>query len=362
MSAEYVAKEIILIDWQQKIGQTLGDIAKKIYMRKPFEATGPLIDALDGVVFEAHNTNPKGQTKEPNELIEALIVKIERRVEDSRDGKVRGISSGFSLLDAKMQGFCPNRYYVIAARTSIGKTTLAINLMRSAIKAGKACLYFTVEMTDDEIAEKYLARDAGVDSNQIQNGALNNDEYDFVFASMKEFASLQGRVNNVFCRSFEKLEAETKRLHKQGKVGMVIIDYLQQISIESKQFSSRHAELTEISARLKLMAQTLEIPVVVLAQVNRQAMATSSASEDGPQLHQIKDCGSIEQDADVVIFLHRDSDNNYFLMVAKNRYGEIGRIHIEADLRTSCFREASNGLEPVRTRKTKADRGQPYAD
>lgn len=244
------------------------------------------------------------------------------------DDPVIGIPSGLEDLDVVIGGFQRKRLIVIAARPGIGKTSLAVNVMRNALGLGRKVGFFSFEMTDTEILCRVLAQEARVNSQSIENGTIR-----FNMQAMDKYAKAAGIVNGYiknmyfdeFSRDIVSLKAKSKSWQLKHGVDMICIDYLQLMSIP--QTGNVSESIGYVTQNLKHLAKELNIPIILLSQLNRD-----SAREDRePQLHDLRSSGSIEQDANQAIFIHAKKGDppEYWLLVKKNRHGHKRDIRVE---------------------------------
>jgi len=245
--------------------------------------------------------------------------------------RIKGISTGMPLLDSKTSGFCGGSVYTVAARTGVGKTTLACNFAITAAKQGKRVAFFTIEMTSKELTEKMISRIAEVPVLKIENTALNDIELDRMVRAGDIFHSMSIDIYDIQ-RDFSKLQASLSALSATDAVDMVVIDYVQLLKQPGNNFKARNYELGDITAELKSMAKSMGVPFVVLAQLGRTVDTIDGLRR--PMLSDLKDSASIEMDSNNVFFIHEEN-NNYELIIAKNRKGQKGSIPLKVDMRTN---------------------------
>jgi replicative DNA helicase len=335
-SFSHWANELKTISFQKYFGQEIHKIGLKIFNRKPFEKIDDLKKEFEGISSRFFASEQIATTQSACELLIDYTQVLETRMENFKNGNPRGLKTGFKKIDAHVQGFCPGRLYVIAARPSIGKTTFAINLLENFIKQQRVVAFFSGEMSNIEIIEKLLSCEARIDSSLLMNGALSNDQASDIMSCAIEIAKSKTFFNSRFGRSIEVIQAEARQLKKSHELDAIVVDYLQLMQCATKKFTNRYAEVSYISGVLKMLALDLDIPVITLAQINRDA------ANSMPQLHHIKDSGSIEQDADVVMMLHEeniDEKKRNWLIVAKNRFGKKGSIELTVDFALNKFFE-----------------------
>jgi replicative DNA helicase len=346
---EYYARELIAANWQLEAPVKLSRLATAILNRKPFEPMTALVaDAHAALRALAEQASPdRMATHEPVELARQFIDEFEKAVITKRDGRSIGITTGLRDLDECFGGWMPSTFNVLGARTSMGKTTLGINFAYAAAEAGKHVVYFTVEMRATRILGKILSRIGRVNGSRIATGEVSDEEIDRLHHALAVYNSSGLGINDRAGRTIEAVESEAWRMHRQKKLDFLIIDYVQQLRCEGKRFQSRHAELGEITARLQDLSHRLEIPVLVLAQLNRQA--ENLGDDRPPNKAHLKDSGSIEQDADVILLIHRDRKDDptsrTWVIVDKNRDGKLGPIQVDVDFRYNLFSDFSDGRQ-----------------
>lgn len=261
---------------------------------------------------------------------------------DRIDAKARGdltgtgIPSGFVDLDNLTAGLHNNELVIIAARPSVGKTAFALNLIRHVVVEEKLPAFFvSLEMAKVELAERLLCCQSRVDAHKVRKGQLASDDIQKLIAAQD---SLRGNARDGFVKLFIddapqqtmlRIAANARRLKLRHGLRLVVIDYLQLIKPESRK-DPRQEQVAQISRRLKFLARELQIPVIALAQVNR---GSEDRQDHTPRLSDLRESGSIEQDADTVMMLHRPArfdksqdDNVLEIHLAKQRNGPVGQI------------------------------------
>ena len=234
-------------------------------------------------------------------------------------------SSDYSLytgiydLDSMICGLHKQELTIIGARPGVGKTTLALQIAEKIARNNKNVLFVSLEMSDNQLIQKMIARTGNVKSYRMRMGTIEDEDWTKISNAIGKLSDLKFNTNSKI-RTIQKLELEARKLKNRGKLDLLIIDYIQLLKSKDK-FNSREQEVADISRRLKLMSLELDIPVVALCQLNR------NASNNEPNLSDLRESGSLEQDADNVIFLHQEN-NIITLKVAKQRAGEIGKIAV----------------------------------
>jgi replicative DNA helicase len=266
-----------------------------------------------------------------SDSIEAAIREIETA--QQRGGELTGIPTGFTDLDAFTHVLHPGQLIIVAARPAVGKSTFALDLARAAaIKHNKATIFFSLEMGRAEIAMRMLSAESSIYLQSMRKGNVSE-------ADWTRLAAVRGKINDAPLyiddspnMSLVEIRAKCRRLAQQVDLKMVVIDYIQLMS-SGKKVESRQQEVSEFSRALKLLAKELGIPVIALSQLNRQA---EQAKDKRPELSHLRESGSLEQDADVVVLLHREGiferdhprAGEADLILAKQRNGPTGTVTV----------------------------------
>ena len=248
---------------------------------------------------------------------------------------VTGVPSGFKDLDSLTAGFQNGDLIILAARPSMGKTALALNIARyAAVEMGIPVAVFSLEMSEEQLAERLLSAEARVDASRLRSGFISRDYWIKLNNAAEILASAPIFIDDSTNVSAWDIRARSRRLKKQECVGLVVIDYLQ--LIKSRQSAERRdLEISEISRSLKGMAKELKIPVIALSQLNRML---EKRGDKRPILSDLRESGALEQDADLVLFIYRDEIYNQEnlmpnasiaeITLAKQRNGPIGNLKL----------------------------------
>ena len=251
----------------------------------------------------------------------------------SRDGGMTGVPTGFADLDALTNGLHPGQMVVIAARPAVGKSTLALDFARSAaIKAGLSTAFFSLEMGRNEITMRLLSAEAKVSLHTMRTGQMSDDDWTRLARRMSEVADAPLFIDDSPNMSMMEIRAKCRRLKQRHDLRLVIIDYLQLMS-SPKRVENRQQEVSEMSRSLKLLAKEIDVPVIALSQLNR---GPEQRTDKKPLLSDLRESGSIEQDSDVVILLHREDlyeresprAGEADLIVAKHRNGPTTTVTV----------------------------------
>lgn len=250
----------------------------------------------------------------------------------------RGTPTGFAGLDNLLAGFQKSDLIILAARPSMGKTTLALDIARNAALQSKASVgIFSLEMSDQQLVDRMLAAEAGVDSWKLRTGKLSSDqEFEAVQSAMARLSEAPIHIDDQPGNNILKMRSSARRLKNEHGLDLLIVDYLQLMSPTSSRASdSMVQQVTEISRSLKILARELDVPVLALSQLSRAVEQRGGK----PRLSDLRDSGSIEQDADVVMFIHRedkinkesDRPNIAEILIEKHRNGPVGYTELYFD-------------------------------
>lgn len=302
---------------------------KKIIASKEDESLDPLIFEVNQIAISMRDriAIDKRSTMFTGDLLDSTLLRLEKRIIDKVNGVTRGISTGIEKLDECTGGLIGGRFYLIAARTSVGKTTFATFLALNAAKQEKNVLIFSNEMDAEDLVEKFISRISSVNSKKIQTGDLSDDEQNRIFGAVKSLNNYKIGINQHYGWNLETLESEIYRCHASNKCDIVFVDYTQQVAVSK--LRTKVEIVSEVATRLKKISRDLNIAVVGLAQINRDTEKFGQKPVI-PGLANLKDSGALEQDADVVMILHKDdiAQSETVLRLAKNRMGETGIINL----------------------------------
>jgi replicative DNA helicase len=289
-----------------------------------------LIERAEAVLFKIGHD---GGTSEMRSLEAILHDEIDKLEELSKtDVGLTGTPSGFTDLDALTGGFQPGNLIVLAARPSMGKSAAATNIAEyAAVEAGVPVALFSLEMSETELAHRFLASQARVSSDDLRKGRVRAEKWPKVLQAVEKLARAPIFVDDSSDMSVLELRAKSRRLAARHGLGLVVVDYLQLMRPEGRPDSSRVEQIGQISRGLKILARELEVPVIAVSQLSR---AVESRNPPVPMLSDLRESGSIEQDADVVMFIYRDEYYNKEserlgeadVIVAKHRNGPIGDV------------------------------------
>lgn len=262
---------------------------------------------------------------------------------------IRGVPTGFPSIDNILAGLQKSDLIILAARPSMGKTTFALDLARNAaVQYKKSVGIFSLEMSAQQLVDRMLASEAGVDSWKLRTGKLKSDqEFEAVQAAMARLSEASIHIDDQPGTNILKMRSSARRLHHEHGLDLLIVDYLQLMSpTASKSSDSMVQQVTEISRSLKILARELDVPVLALSQLSRAVEQRGGK----PRLSDLRDSGSIEQDADVVMFIHRedkinkesDRPNIAEILVEKHRNGPVGSAELYFDAKHVRFLSLDN--------------------
>jgi replicative DNA helicase len=297
----------------------IGEEMVNLAYDSPIEAApGLQIEDAEQRLFELAETGKYGSGFEAfnSALTEAIDMAANAH---RRDGGLSGIATGFKNLDIKMGGLQPSDLLIIAGRPSMGKTALATNIAFHVARAyksetrpdgteevvdGAVVGFFSLEMSAEQLATRIIAEQSEIPSEHIRRGKIDKDQFDRIVEVSQKLQSLPLYIDQTGGITVAQLAARARRLKRQKNLGLIIVDYLQLLSGSNRRSSdNRVQEITEITTRLKALAKELHVPIIALSQLSRQV---EQREDKRPQLADLRESGSIEQDADVVMFVYRE--------------------------------------------------------
>ena len=294
-----------------------------------------LVGAAERELFEVSDKVVRSEYVPMDELLADALERI-AELHKNR-GALRGLKTGFRDIDKKTAGFQKGDLIIIGARPAMGKTTFAQNLAYNIASINKkGVLFFSMEMARNEIVDRMISDVSGVDNWKMRTGNLSDEEFQQIGDAMEEMDEIPIFIDDTSSMTIVELRNKARRAMHDHDIGIVIVDYLQLIQGSDRYKGNRVQEVTEISRGLKILARELEIPVVALAQLSR---SVTGRDDPRPVLSDLRESGSIEQDADLVMFLHRpdyyrQNDDDYEethiteLIIAKHRHGGVGKIKL----------------------------------
>jgi replicative DNA helicase len=292
------------------------------------------IDRSEQIVFEVGRRQQRGEFQPITKLLRGAFEQIDRLFHSR--GERTGVTSGFRDIDEYTAGFQPGSFVIIAARPSMGKTSIALSMaLAAAREEDRPIAVFSLEMTNDEIVSRLLSAEARINAQNLRRGAIKDHEWERISDGMNALSQLPLYIDDSGTLSVTEVRSRCRRLKSAEGLSGVFIDYLQLLRPSaSSRTQNRNDELAEICRMLKATAKDLQIPIVALAQLNR---AVETRNDKRPVLSDLRDSGAIEQEADIVAFLYRDAyynpesaadpDMTEFI-IAKQRNGPIGTVRL----------------------------------
>jgi len=316
------------------------DIQERAYQpngAKPAE----LLDAIQAEILGIGAQSGK----EPAHIGEAMLELVDAMdALQQQDGELVGVSTGFPRIDSMLSGLNRSDMIIIAARPSMGKTTLALNFAENVSRDGGNVMFFSLEMSKQQIAQKLTSSVGHVDFQALRTARLSNEEWARVLSAGKTINDFSMYIDDTPALSTMEIRSRARRIHRKRQLDLIVIDYMQLITAPKAE--NRNQELTKVSGALKALAKELDVPVVALSQLSRNA--------DGrrPRMSDLRESGAIEQDADVVSFIYREKEPQTLIqgvaefIVDKHRMGPTGHVYLSAELGQSRFLDY-HGPDPV---------------
>ena len=291
-----------------------------------------LLESAEANLFSVSDAS----TKQDLVSLEQILTESFDRIEElHRDrGKLRGVKTGYRDLDNMTAGLQKSDLLILAARPAMGKSTFALNLAYNiATREKQSVLVFSLEMSKEQLVDRMLAEAAGVDAWNIRTGNLSDDDFEKLSNAMGEMAEAPIFIDDTPGMTVLEMRTKARREAHNQPLGLIIVDYLQLMQGSGRSDGNRVQEVSEISRGLKLIARELNVPVIALSQLSR---SVENRSPQIPQLADLRESGSIEQDADIVMFLYREdyynpeTDRQHItdLIIAKHRNGPVGRVEL----------------------------------
>ena len=287
-----------------------------------------VLDLAEKKIFDIAEKRSTSDFESLSDVLERGFLEIERLFNNK--GQITGVPSGFTDLDAKTSGFQKGDMVLIAARPSMGKTTFALNIAENAaLREGKSVVIFSLEMPKEQLAYKLLCSEANVDMLKLRTGNLDDKDWENIARATGPLSKAKIYIDDTAGVTVMEMRSKCRRLKMEYGIDLILIDYLQLMSGSSSE--NRQQEVSEISRSIKALAKEMECPVIALSQLSR---APEQRADHRPMLSDLRESGSIEQDADLVMFLYRDEyynketeDKNMAeCIVAKHRNGPVGTV------------------------------------
>ncbi len=343
---EYIAKLPDKVPTTANVEKYIKIVEEKYVLRSLIKTANEIIDLgyeqteeVENIMDNAEkkifsiiqNRDQKGYTPIKDVLIESFT-----QLEQLYNQKVRitGVPTGFIDLDNRTAGFHNSDLILIAARPAMGKSAFALNIAaNAATKSNTPVAIFSLEMSKEQMVNRILSSEAMVDSNKIRTGKLEDEDWGKIAGTLGPLSEAQIYIDDTPGISIMEIRAKCRKLKLEKDLGLVVIDYLQLVQGSGKKGASREQEIAEISRSLKILAKEINVPVIALSQLSR---APEQRPDHRPMLSDLRESGSIEQDADIVMFLYRDDyynedsekKNIAEVIIAKHRAGSTGTTEL----------------------------------
>jgi len=308
-----------------------------------------LLDKAEKKIYEVTTQNISGKYYEMKDVLGDAMERLDR-IHKSK-GVLRGVPTGFKDLDTKLSGLQNSDLIILAARPSIGKTSLALDIARNAaIRHGIPTVIFSLEMSAHQLVDRMLSAESKVSAWELRTGNLKlEEEFGRISAALDPLSKAPLFIDDQAGNNILKIRSIVRRLKHEKKLGLIIIDYLQLMTpIHTRGGDNMVQQITEISHSLKQLAKEFDIPVLALSQLSRAVEQRGGK----PRLSDLRDSGSIEQDADVVLFIHRDANEEgggkkqeAEILIEKHRNGPTGVVRLFFDKDKSSFLSVDNSAQ-----------------
>lgn len=300
---------------------------------------GELLDKAEQLLYSVSKDNVKQDFVAVRDILEVTFERLDELSKNK--GALRGVPTGLPTLDKMLSGLQKDNLVILAARPSVGKSSFAINIgQHAATKFNTAILVFSLEMGKESLTDRMISAQGDIDNWRIATGNLEPEDFEKYAIASGELAEAPIYIDDTPGLSVLEMRTKARRMQSEVDIGLIIVDYLQ--LARAKTSESRVQEVSEISQGLKNLARELKVPVLALSQLSRAV--EQRGGDKKPQLSDLRDSGSIEQDADVVMFLYRPNDDdreNYKLLIAKHRNGPTGEIDLFFKSARTRFYETS---------------------
>lgn len=305
-----------------------------------------MLDYAESGIFEISQLRQKGQYAHIRDVLISNIEIIDKA--SQMEGGLTGITTGFKYLDTMTSGLQKSDLIILAARPAMGKTAFALSLaLNAAVKGRASVMMFSLEMSKEQLGQRLLSMESKVDMQSLKTGRLERRDWDDINIAMDVLSGANIHIDDTAGITIMEMKSKCRRLKAEEGLDLVVIDYLQLMTTEGKS-DSRTQEISVISRNLKLLARELDCPVIVLSQLSR---APETRTDHRPMLSDLRESGSIEQDADIVIFLYRDeyynedteSPGECEVIVAKHRSGPTGTVKLAWLEKLTRFVDSTGG-------------------
>lgn len=314
------------------------------------EEANDLLDNAEKKIFSITQKNLNQVFLPIRPYLEEAFERIDRI--SKQKGALRGVATGFNGLDSMLSGLQNSDLVILAARPSMGKSSLALDIAKNiALREKKAVGIFSLEMSRDQLIDRLISSESNIDSWKIRQGALKSEDFTCIQHALGSLSEAPIFIDDASSCTVLQMRAMARRLQASQELGLIIIDYLQLIEPGSKGSNVNSVQqITEISRQLKGLARELNVPVLALSQLSR---AVEQRTPKIPRLSDLRESGSLEQDADVVLFIYREDAYHEEsprkgiadIIIAKHRNGPVGRVELAFDKQRASFRNLETSLE-----------------
>ena len=332
--AEIVAEKSVL----RQLVRVSTEIAAMGYEAN--EDVGTLLDTAESRILEISNRKKKNDFTAINDILMDSVQSIESLLQNK--GGLTGLPAGFADLDKLTSGLHPSDFIILAARPSMGKTALALNIVQNvALRAHKviggeprSVAFFSLEMSKEQLVNRMLCAEAGIDSQRLRVGEMRDEDWTHLWDACDTMSRAKIYIDDTAGITAMDMRSRARRLKAEHGLDLIVVDYLQLMQGSGKRNNSgdRQQEVSEISRSLKALARELDVPVLALSQLSR---SVESRQVKRPMLSDLRESGSLEQDADIVAFLYREdyynpeTENKHTeLIIAKHRNGPVDTVNL----------------------------------
>ena len=314
----------------RKLIRTTEEITAQCYQGA--ETVDVLMDMTEKKIFHLMQSRGSAEFTPIRKIVIDALERIEAA--SKQNGSITGVSTGFIDLDYQTSGMQPSDLILIAARPSMGKTAFALNIAQHmAFRAQMTTAIFSLEMSKEQLVNRFFALESRVDAQVLRNGRLEDSDWEKLIEGAEIIGNSNLIIDDTPSISVTELRSKCRKYKMEMNLGVIIIDYLQLMSGSNGRSSSRQQEVSDISRSLKALARELNVPVIALSQLSR---AVEQRDDKRPMLSDLRESGAIEQDADVVMFIYRDDyynkesekKNIAEIIVAKQRNGPVGTVEL----------------------------------
>lgn len=331
----------------RRLLETCLDVARRAYDNE--SEAKELLDEAERKIFEISGMDKSGDAVSIADVLQKTFEKIDRLRE--REGRLTGLATEYYDFDDMTGGLQPGELVIIAARPSMGKTTFALNLTERVSNFGKGIAFFSLEMSNQQVIQNMLCCRAQIDGGAMRKGRITDQQYKRLQEEAAKLYETPIFIDDTPGISITQLRAKARRLKQKHGVDMIVVDYLQ-LMTGGGRFESRQQEISAISRGLKSVARELSVPVLALSQLNRDV---ENRDDHRPRMSDLRESGAIEQDADVILLLHRD---DYFnpteenrglaqIIIAKQRNGPTGEVALRFFREFMRFENYTRRAEPM---------------